>query len=259
MKQQDILISHITDLKERCADNSVITFTNFLTVDEVNLVKQNERTHSKYIDTFLFGGYDNAERVVAFFVPRFYDVDDISSYLLENIEDNPIVAIDIKKDKFSSLSHRDYLGALMALGIKREMLGDIIVKDDGCYIFCLKSVSEFILQNLKSIGRGTVSCVVCQVLDLDNDFSNVTEEKVSVTSLRIDNYLSSVYNMSRTQSAEYIRRDNVFINSTLCTKVDYVIKPGDKIVLRGKGKTIFKDVVGKSKKGRLYLSLNKYN
>ncbi len=258
MNEKDILLSHALDLKEKCADNSIITNTNFLSIDEVSIVKATDKTLSQFCDVFYYGGYENAERCVAVFTPKFLEIDSIDAYFSENSDENPICLIKIIKDKFCVLSHRDYLGSLMGLGIKRETLGDIVVSDDGCYVFALKSISKYICENLKRIGRGTVECQILDVSQFVFSEQNIKEEFFFVTSLRIDNFLSSVFNLSRTQSTEYLKKGVVFINSAECLKKDFMLKQGDKVVLRGKGKVVFKEIVGESKKGRLRISVTKF-
>ncbi len=258
MNEKDILLSHTLDLKEKCADNSVVISTNFLSVDEVSVVKTTDKTLSQFCDAFYYGGYENAERCVAVFTPKFLEIDSIDMYLRENSDENPICLIKITKDKFCCLSHRDYLGSLMGLGIKREMIGDIVVCDDGCYLFVLKSISKYICENLKRIGRGTVECQTLDVSEFVYNQQSISEENFFVTSLRIDNFLSAVFNLSRTQSAEYLKKGVVFVNSAECLKKDFMLKQGDKIVLRGKGKVVFKEIAGESKKGRLRISVIKY-
>ncbi len=119
MNEKEILLSHVADLKEKAADESVVTSSNFLSADEISIISSLGKIMNKYVDTFYFGGYDDAERCVAVFVPRFYGCENIDEFLSENPEFSPICMIKVIKDKFCTLSHRDYLGSLMGLGIKR--------------------------------------------------------------------------------------------------------------------------------------------
>lgn len=258
MNEKDILLSHTLDLKEKCADNSIITNTNFLSIDEISIVKTTDKTFLNFCDVFYYGGYETAERCVAVFTPKFLELESIEDYFNETPDENPLCLIKITKDKFCTLSHRDYLGSLMGLGIKREMIGDIVVSDDGCCVFALKSISRYICENLERIGRGSVECHILNVSDFISSEQNIKEEFFFVSSLRLDVFLSSVFNLSRTQSAEYLKKGVVFVNSAECVKKDFMLKQGDKIVLRGKGKVVFKEVVGESKKGRLRISVIKY-
>ncbi len=255
MNEKDILLSHIFDLKDKCADNSMMTFSNFMSVEEISIINQTQKSHSKYVNTFYFGGYSDAERCITVFLPKFLEVEDIQDYFLNNEQDNPLCLIDIVKDKFCELSHRDYLGSLMGLGIKREMIGDITVKENGCYVFCLKSISNFICENLKRIGRGAVQCSIVNINDYKLKEQKIKRQVLSVTSLRADNFIASAFNFSRAKSVEFIKKGIVFINSAQCLKNDFLLKPGDKVVLRGKGKVVFSEVLGESKKGKLRIEV----
>lgn len=259
MNEKEYLISHILDLKEKCADESIITSTNFLSVDELSEALKTERINNQFVDTFYFGGYDDAERKVMVFVPKFYEIkkEAISDFLDDNSA-NPLVALKVIKDKFTSLSHRDYLGALMGLGIKREMIGDIIVDNDGCILFCLKSISEFICNNLIQAGRGQLTVRLC-----DTDYLRFAESKteicfLSVASMRIDCLVAAAFKLSRNNAVEYITQGLVFVNSEQVLKADFILKQGDKLVLRGKGKTVIDEIIGESKKGRLHINIKKY-
>ena len=138
MNEKEILISKALDKKRQCTDNSMITHTNFLSLDEISLVKTTDREYNEFTDTFYYGGYADSERQIALYVPKFFDIDDIDGFLKANEDDNPICLVRLRKDKFTNLSHRDYLGAIMGLGLKREMVGDIKVTDEGADVFCLK-------------------------------------------------------------------------------------------------------------------------
>lgn len=259
MNDKDILISHAQDKKKQAYDNSMITNTNFLTMEERTWLAPSERELSSDIRTYYYGGYEDAERTIAVFVPAFYEIaSDIDEYFDENPRDNPLALIKLTKDKFTSLSHRDYLGALMGLGIKREMLGDIITTDTGCYIFCLKSIVKYICENLNKSGRGTVTCKVCALKDLI-----IGEEKsetvfLSVASMRLDNVVAAAFNLSRSVAVEAINKGIVYVNSLQVQKTDMSIKQGDRIVLRGKGKVLISELAGQSKKGRLHIYIKKY-
>ena len=258
MNEKEILISRGRDLKERSADLSVITHTNFLSVDERSTLAVIERENNKFVDTFYYGGFDDAERTVAVFVPCFYEVQNITEYLNDNADENPLALIEITKDKFTTMSHRDYLGSLMALGIKREMLGDIIVSEKGCHIFCLKSIAGFITENLTRTGRGSVYCRIVDVEDLPKSEDNGKEIFASVASMRLDCVVSAAFSLSRNAACECINKGVVYVNSVQCFKTDYLLPEGAKIVLRGKGKAVISEQTGFSKKGRIHLLIKRY-
>lgn len=258
MESKEILLSRARELKERAADNSMITCTNFLSVDERNALNVIERENNKYIDTFYYGGFDEAERTVAVFVPNFLAMDDIVAYMKENDDENPLALIKVTKDKFTAMSHRDYLGSLMALGIKREMLGDILVSDNGCHFFCVKSIANYITENLTRTGRGSVKCEIAPINALQSGSDNGKMIFCSVASLRLDAVVASAFSLSRSNAFEYINKGTVYVNSVQCFKGDFTLNVGDKIVLRGKGKAVIDKLSGTSKKGRLHIEIKRY-
>ena len=246
------------DKKRQSADNSMITHTNFLSLDEISIVKTTDREYNEYTDCYYYGGYDDSERQIALFVPKFFEFDHLSDFLSCNEEDNPLCIVRLKKDKFTALSHRDYLGAIMGLGLKREMVGDIKVTDEGADVFCLKSAADYICDNLKKSGRGSVTGEILPVSSF-----TLTEDKyellfTTVSSLRLDGVVAAFFNLSRSAAAEMVNKGLVYVNSSQCLKGDFTLKEGDKIVLRGKGKTILSEVKGTSKKGKLKIEYKKY-
>ena len=259
MNDKDVLISHALDLKERAANLSVVTSTNFLSADELSDLLKYERVNNQFIDTFYFGGHKDAERKTAVFVPKFYEVDEegLTEFFTAN-DCNPITALKIKKDKFSSLSHRDYLGSLMGLGIKREMIGDIITDDDGCILFCLKSIADFICNNLRQAGRGQLSVAKCDMNDFGLRESKTEDIFLTVASLRLDCLVSAAFKTSRSNAASLINQGLVYVNSEQIFKTDRILIKGDKLVVRGKGKTVIDEIPGTSKKGRIRINLKKY-
>lgn len=254
-----VLLSHIADLKDKSATESVVVSTNFLSVDEISLLIKNNRANREYTDTFLFGGYPEAERRVALFVPRFYGIgeDELVRFLGEN-ELNPISVLEITKDKFSKLTHRDYLGAVMGLGIKREMIGDIIVTADGCTMFCLKSISAYIAENLKQAGRGQLTVKECDSSKISFGEDNTEVVFLSVASLRLDCVVAAAFRLSRNDAAQAINQGLVYLNSEQSLKIDRTVDVHDKLVLRGKGKAVIEEITGTSKKGRIHINVKRY-
>lgn len=259
MKERDILISHTLDLKEKAATESVIMSTSFMSVDELSDLIRAERINNEFVDTFYYGGYEEAERKILLFVPVFYDVEsDFLEDFLEENDANPLQLLKVKKDKFATLSHRDYLGALMALGLKREVIGDIIVDNEGCSIICLKSISEYIEKNLKQAGRGQLTVFPGNLNELRKKGSNSETVFVSVASLRLDCLVAAVFRLSRSSALSSIVQGIVYVNDIQLLKPDYVLKQGDKLVCRGKGKSVISEILGENKKGRIHLNIKRY-
>ena len=260
MTEDSLLLSFVGDRMLKCSSDYMLTSTLFLDVRQQSLVLSKTKV-SDDVRALPFGGFDTAERNVLVFIPYYLEVSDFDSlkdYLTENPEENPLTVLHLKKDSFSTVSHRDYLGALMGLGIKREMVGDIVVTNDGADIIVMKSVAEYIKAELKSVGRASVSIKEVRFDEISDMVANVHEEIINVSSMRIDNIISACFRLSRSESADAVLSGNVYVNSLQILKCDKKINIGDKIVYRSKGKVVLKEVSGVSKKGRNFIKIDVY-
>lgn len=231
-----IKLSHIIDLYESSKIDNYIKNTNFLTRSQQELIFRN--FPDKILSSFyLFGGLKNAERKVLLILPEYLTFEDIES---DFDSYSPISYIRIHLPKFCNnkiLSHRDYLGSLIGLNIKREMIGDINITENGADIIVISSISNFILDTLKKIGRVGVD------LELLNSYKNLItpknksyEKEIVLTSLRIDNFISTAFNISRETSKNFIDSNLVSINGNIIGKYTKQVNIGDIITLRKKGR-----------------------
>ncbi len=258
MTEDEALFAHASDLKTQCAETSVVQSTAFLDLRQRNFLLPLEKSESQYVKTFYYGGYEDAERVCAVFVPSFFEEKTPFEFFENHGEENPLSLLRLQKDRFTTLSHRDYLGALMGLGLKREMLGDIITDENGCFLFCLSSVSKFIEKNLESAGRASVKVSRIEPADFVPGEEKTKELFFSVSSLRLDAVLSCAFSLARNKACSFIESGSVFLNGVQTEKPDKKVAEGDKLVLRGKGKAVLSEVKGESKKGRLHIIIKKY-
>ncbi len=250
MNDDEVLISFLSDKADECDRNSVITCTDFLDLRQQSMAVRflKRRKGTRFL---LYGGYEEAERKIVVFLP-FY-IEDFHEYIKNSPEDNPLCVFRADKDGFSELSHRDYLGAITGLGIRREKTGDIIVDEKGCFFFARPSVSKFIAENFTQAGRGTITVASA---DFFNDFhyeANVKEKCCFVQSMRLDSVCSAVFSLSRSKASEFIEKGMVFLDDEQILKPDYHVSAGQKVVVKGKGRAILKDDSSKSKKGRTAL------
>lgn len=242
-KEIQQLKNRFRDLAERSYTQGIFTFTGFLGLSEQEIFWQRERElcHAGYA---LEGGCQGADRVVI----RFGSEAELGYKV-----PFPIVCIHISplQQKFAdALSHRDFLGALMNLGIDRSTLGDIKVGDKEAYLFCLDSISNFICENLTQVRHTHVRCTVTQ------DFAAIPQEEpemisIQVPSLRVDAVLSRVYNMSREKSLELFRTGRVYVNGRLCENNSRLLKTGETVNARGFGKFSLSGEPRETKKGKL--------
>ena len=160
------------------------------------------------------------------------------------------------KSKFSNLSHKDYLGAIMALGIEREKLGDLRVIDDYAIVPIYEEVADYILYELRSVGRAPVSIQEIQEDNLPK--SNFLEGMIIVPSLRLDNIVAKLANISRGKAVEIIDSGKVLIDYSKSIDKSKEIKDGQRITISGVGKFIIGEIVGNTKSGRYKVKMNKF-
>jgi RNA-binding protein YlmH len=260
MKEDALLLANINDKVEQASQKNMLTNSLFMDSRQRVLAESVCKRH-KDIPSFFYGGYPCAERTVGIFLPDYIKADhgeQLADYFAENPDDNPLALLRISKDSFSTLNHRDYLGSIMALGVKREILGDILVRDDGCDIVVLKSMVKFLDNNLQKAGRGTLSVVITDVQAIIVPEQKTEDKFCVLASLRLDSAVSAAYNISRTLAVDAINKGIVSVNGLQIQKSDSKIAQGDKIVLRGKGKVVVKELVGETKKGRLKILFQKF-
>lgn len=233
------------ELAIRADERCYTVFSDFLNMEEQSTLKS-MKLNFPYT---LFGGYDMAERCIAAFG---YNCKE-AVFPMSIIKAEPV-----SKKYADNLSHRDFLGSLMGLGIKREVIGDIIIKNNIGYIFCLESIAEYICRNLDKVKHTNIKCTV--VNELPNDIEDSAEDKeIIASSMRIDTVISSVYNLSRNAVKEYFTNRKVFVNSSLCENFSYNLKNGDIISVRGKGRFVFNEILGTTKKNRNKISVKIYS
>lgn len=236
------------DLSSQAYKRDIVTFSDFLTLNELNILQQNAK---KYVTTYeLFGGYEFAERQIAAFVP------DALCY----IWDYPIDCIQIKPTypKFAEeITHRDILGAVMNLGIERDKTGDILVKGKESYLFCKHEITSFICDELTQIRHTVVTCSVVEADHL-HVAPELQECAAIIASNRLDNVVGAMCKLSRSASAEYIQAGKVFIQGKECLHNSYLCKPNDIISIRGYGKYQFSGEGTLTKKNRVKINYKKY-
>lgn len=240
----ELIEKRFLELARRADEKYYTTFSEFLNAGEEAML-----LNLKLDTPFrLYGGYDGAERCIAAFG---YDCEEAQFPIC-------VVKIEPVAQKFADkLSHRDFLGSLMGLGIKREVLGDILIKENIGYLFCLDSIAEFIVQNISKIRHTTVKCEIIGEV-IESIQSTAVETQEIVASERLDVLVAAVYRLSRNAVKEYFTERKVFVNSVLCENFSFIPKEGDIISVRGMGRFVFNGVSGKTKKGRLVAHLAVY-
>lgn len=250
METEELLKKRFTELAQKCYQKNQYTFTGFLGLADAACFYELEKELS-YVPYTFWGGYEDAERVMLRFG---------SKELLGYEEEFPIVCLraDPVSAKFSdALTHRDYLGALMNLGIERDRLGDILLTENGGWIFCVNSMADFIIENLTKIKHTSVVCELAKEGPAQTE-RDICELKLQVASERIDGVVARVYHLSRSDAAELFRQKKVFVGGRLCENSSRLLKSGDVVSVRGYGKFEFSGDISVSKKGKLNVLIRSY-
>lgn len=249
-KQIQQFKNRLKDLAERSYTQGVFTFTGFLGLSEQDLFWQ-EEAGLNYAGYSLGGGFPSAERVMIRFG---------SAEALGYEVPFPVVCIYIQPLglKFAEeLSHRDFLGALMSLGIERSTIGDIRVGAKQACLFCVESVAEFICDNLVQVKHTHVKCAVTE------NMVEIPEEEpilrsVQVQSLRVDAVLAKVCALSRVKSQELFQAGKVYVDGRLCLNCARQLKGGETVNARGFGKFVLTGEARETRKGKLSVDVAVY-
>ena len=232
----------------RKAENNGLAHTKFLTPAEAEEVRRSFGAHNQSVRLEFISGFEDGERCAAVFVNA-----DWGAYEPDEI----IAAVKISHRKQDEIGHRDILGAALALGISRELLGDIIA-GDCCFLVCLESIAGFIAHNLDKVGRHGVKTEIIPIDQLPKASACLEEHTDTIASLRLDCVVSAMFNISRSLSAEYITRGKAQLRHMLCEKPDKEVEPGDIISIRGLGRARLLETGGKSRKSRTWIKYGKY-
>lgn len=242
--EKDELLKRMEELRARCDRESRTTASVFLTPAESYMTEKWSRNRAD-CKLFLFGGHESCERKLAFFLPFYFSEEDVdySQY---------IKAIKLSCP-YGNPGHRDYMGALLGMGIDRSRLGDIRLSGQDAYVFCLPTVLEHLL-SIEKVGRFAVKAKEISINDLELPPLKTEEMSFTVMSPRLDAVLSGMFRISRTEASKQISGGNVSLNYEECLKSDKLINEGDIISLKGAGKAKICENGGTSKKGRLFIN-----
>ena len=242
--EEKILIRKINDLVNKSRKEFTVTYSHFLDPAQQALLSRIEEFYG--LISFE-GGYEDAERRLCRIRTDEYQPDDGA----------PIALLSVAvTDTSAEISHRDVLGSLMGLGIRRDMIGDIFAAGNTALFFCHQSVSEYVIINLTKIGRykANVQSGSADMLPQPE----MKKSTVNVSSMRLDSLCGEGFGMSRTKAQELIRRGLVSVNWQPCDNVSRELCKGDRLSARGYGKLKIGSVTGTSKKGRLFVEIYRF-
>ena len=254
-KDDKILLAQILDKAEMVEKKNKIEYTDFLDLAQIELV-QKFINKIKLQNYMIYGGFEQAERKMYVIYP-----DKFNSVVVEKNLSNiiQIIRIELPDDLKGKYTHRDYLGAVIKLGIERKKIGDIILDQNGADIIVDKDVVKFLLDNLGSLTRFSKSTISVQnIEDLRPVEIKKEELEIIVSSMRLDNVISELARCSRNKALDIINTERVFINFECETKKTKQVKTGDMITIRGKGRFFVKEIIGQTRSGRTVIKIEKF-
>ncbi len=251
-KEEKITVANVIDKLNKSYMSDIITYTNFLDLKELNLIIP--ILNSNKIRYEIFSVNENIEKKILVFLPENYKQN------FYDIANEYISCIKIKPNVKGKLKHKDYMGAIYSLGVKRDLIGDIFADDECAHIFIMKSIEDYILTNLTSVGNQEV---IVDILDIFNDevknldvsFQSID---IIVPSLRVDAILSELYKLSRSIVKDKISKGDLFINSKNMFFVSEQLKEDDIVSFKKCGKFKMGKVLRKTKSENLYVNIKKY-
>lgn len=244
-----MLQKRLIELSRLAYNRGIVTFSDFLNLNELNILHTTPK--NQFLSQYkTYGGYDFSERQMAAFLPDalYYDYD----YPIQIIEISPV-----NKRFAEELNHRDYLGAVMNLGIERCKIGDIIAEDEKAFLFVKEEMADYIADHLTQIRHTSVKTAF--VPEFHADYEPRYEEiKGTVPSIRLDTVLSLAYPVSRSKLTAQIEAGKVFVNGKLITSNGYRLKENDIISVRKMGRISYRGILSETKKSRFMISIRKY-
>ena len=250
MNEDDLLKRKVLDTANQAFHHNIYTYTNFLSISELSVVASMSRELS-FIDYDIYGGNPVCERqLIRFGSTAMYGYD--AGYPITTLKISPLSV------KYAErLEHRDYLGALMNLGIERELIGDIIIKDYDAYLFCISHIADYVCDNLDTIKHTHICCTPCEE-DVPELRPELEDIRIIAASPRIDAVVAAITRLSRSNSGELFSSKKIFVNGQCTENKSMRLKPDDILVIRGTGKFIYIGDESETRKGRTYLTLRKY-
>lgn len=245
-KEEHTFIDMVGDWIETVEDQYAPYLTEFLDPRQAYIV-QTLVSEGTDLSLSFYGGYEAAERKRALIYPNYY---------VPKREEYDLVLYEIIYPiKFIELTHGKILGTLMSTGVKRSSFGDIISDGERWQVFITKEVANYVAAQVDHIGRVKVRLEERDYTDLIQPKDGWTEEKATTSSLRLDTVISTVYNISRQRSKDLINVGKVKVNWAVNEKPDFPLELLDIISVRGFGRIQIRQIDGKTKKGKIRLTM----
>ena len=248
--EERLLLARALDKLELARDRGTPAHTGFLSPHERALIETGLIPAVGWPRHLFSGGFPDAERTICAFLPDWQEED-------AWLESSPIRALRLTWSG-AALTHRDFLGAILGLGLDREKVGDLLVGEGSCDALVLEDVADFLLLHLDQAGRARLKVSPIPLEEVKAPAVRVKTVRDTVSSLRLDAVAASGFSLARGKAAGLITSGKVQLNHQECLKPDRPVAQGDVIACRGLGKCVVKEVGGPSKKGRIMIELERY-
>lgn len=259
---RDLFEARLDDAIRRCTSGSVAHIP-FLTMRERRRAERLLEARGMWGAYWFWGGHYTAERACLFLLPDYLTAilpeDEIEryavlkEYLAEEMAD-AVMSVSIKGSGFRKLTHRDYLGAVLGLGIERDAIGDIAVQDEHrAILFCPRTLGTFLMAELTKVGSDTVHCYECIIDETFRDGKQYRPISDTVASPRLDCVVAALCNLSREAAQGAVRSGLVEVDFEPEERVDAILEPPITVSVRGYGRFVLRAFDGETKKGRLRL------
>jgi len=240
-------LKRFEELSDRARRSGVYTYSTFHSRETASLAFDVASPK----ELVLWGGSEISERVIV----RFGDPEDLGYE-----EEFPIriLLIEPKQAKYSeTLTHRDFLGAILNLGIERDVVGDILVKNNSAYCFVIEKLADVFCSNLDRVKHTAVSCKIVEEVPKDC-LPQLKEENITVTSPRLDAILAKVYHLSRTDAKDLFEDEKVTVNGRICRNPETILKENTIVSVRGYGKLEYHGEERTTRKGKTGITIWRY-
>lgn len=248
-KEDTMLEKRLIELSKMAYHRDIVMFSDFLNLNELHILHSVPKNlFSSQYETF--GGYEYAERQMVAFLPGALSY--AVTYPIRVLRIAPVHV------KFAEkLTHRDYLGAVLNLGIDRSKIGDLAVCDETCLMFCRDTIADYIIEQLVRVRHTVVTAKKMELEDISYKPA-LQEMSGTVSSVRLDSVLAIGFPLSRSKLVGYIEGGKVYVNGKLITSNGYHLKENDIISVRGLGRMIYGGILSETRKGRYFVRIYKY-
>lgn len=251
-QEERLLLAKVLDQAGFSLDKHKPMFTDFLDRAKSTLFLECTQ-RIRELSSISFGGYEDCERSMLGFVPDYMEL---------SLEDFPIRLLRITKNNIrfgqQDLTHRDYLGSILGLGIDRGKVGDILLEEDATYCFVHSEIQDYVCSNLYKVSHTNVNTEVISLNEWKPSEKELSLKRMTVASLRLDAVAGTVFHLSRGKVQDYIRSEKTNVNWAVVNNSSKLLKEGDMVSIRGFGRFRLEEVLGKTKKDRIGIMIREY-